>query len=179
MNVLVIGSTASGKSEFAEKIACKLCKGQKLYIATMKPFDEECYKKIEKHRKMRSKKNFETIEQQVDLHLLDSNIKSTAMLECMSNLLANEMYREDKTNKEIDKYILKGIEHLSNNFENLIVVSNNVFQNQILYDPFTEKFIEFIGNINNIISRNFDVVVEIICGIPIYHKGGELLNEIY
>lgn len=178
MNVLVIGSTASGKSEFAEKIACKLCKGQKLYIATMQPFDEECYKKIEKHRQMRAKKNFETAESQVDLHLLKSNIKSTAMLECMSNLLANEMYREDKSSDETDKYILNGVKHLTENFENLIIVSNNVFQNQIVYDPFTEKFIYFFGRINAELTKKFDVVIEVVCGIPIYHKGGELINEI-
>ncbi len=177
MKVLVIGSTASGKSEFAEKTACNLCKGKKLYIATMLPFDEECNRKIAKHRNMRAKKNFDTSESPIDLNLLQSNINTTAMLECMSNLLANEMYRSDKKIIDVYSHIMKGINHASQMFENFIVVSNNVFECVKTYDDFTEEFIRYFGKINFKMAKDFDVVVEVVCGIPIFHKGRELINE--
>ena len=177
MKILILGSTASGKSEFAEKIACNLCKGKKLYIATMIPFDEECHKKIAKHRKMREKKNFFTAESPVDLHLLKPDIHSTAMLECMSNLLANEMYRSDKKINDVCTHIIQGIQIASKKFENLIIVSNNVFESSKKYDNFTEEFIKIFGKINVSLAKDFDVVIEVVCGIPIFIKGRELINE--
>lgn len=41
MFILVTGGSGSGKSEFAENIAMKLG-GKMLYVATMKPYDDEC-----------------------------------------------------------------------------------------------------------------------------------------
>ena len=50
MFILVTGGSGSGKSEFAENIAMKLG-GKMLYVATMKPYDDECLKRIERHKK--------------------------------------------------------------------------------------------------------------------------------
>ena len=61
MFILVTGGSGSGKSEFAENIAMKLG-GKMLYVATMKPYDDECLKRIERHRKMRDGKGFRTVE---------------------------------------------------------------------------------------------------------------------
>ena len=63
MIVLVIGGSGSGKSEFAENICMELPAEEKRYIATMQAFDEESRARIAKHRKARSGKGFETIEQ--------------------------------------------------------------------------------------------------------------------
>lgn len=63
MIVLVIGGSGSGKSEFAETICMELPAEKKCYIATMQAFDEESRARIAKHRKARSGKGFETIEQ--------------------------------------------------------------------------------------------------------------------
>lgn len=66
MFILVTGGSGSGKSEFAENIAMKLG-GKMLYVATMKPYDDECLKRIERHRKMRDGKGFRTVECYTDL----------------------------------------------------------------------------------------------------------------
>ena len=60
MFILVTGGSGSGKSEFAENIAMKLG-GKMLYVATMKPYDDECLKRIERHRKCVTAKALERL----------------------------------------------------------------------------------------------------------------------
>ena len=62
MVTLVIGGAASGKSEFAESLVLAAGDLPRYYIATMQPFDDECRMRIQRHREMRAKKRFETIE---------------------------------------------------------------------------------------------------------------------
>ena len=42
MITLIIGGSGSGKSEYAENMITSRSKGRCIYIATMKPWDEEC-----------------------------------------------------------------------------------------------------------------------------------------
>ena len=60
--MMVTGGSGSGKSEFAESLVTGLADGPNLYIATMFPFDEECHKRIARHREMRKDKGFDTLE---------------------------------------------------------------------------------------------------------------------
>ena len=89
---MVIGGSGSGKSEFAETICMELPAEKKCYIATMQAFDEESRARIAKHRKARSGKGFETIEQGTHLEAVCLPGGCTALLECMSNLVANEVF---------------------------------------------------------------------------------------
>ena len=57
MLTLVIGGSASGKSEYAEQHVMSL-NGARIYIATMEPFGKEAEDRISKHRQMRKNKGF-------------------------------------------------------------------------------------------------------------------------
>lgn len=48
MFTLVIGGSASGKSEYAEQQVMAL-PGRRWYLATMEPWDDECVARIAKH----------------------------------------------------------------------------------------------------------------------------------
>ena len=61
MMTLVTGGSGSGKSEYAERLA--VAGGTpRIYVATMIPWDDEGWRRIEKHRAMRAGKGFETVE---------------------------------------------------------------------------------------------------------------------
>lgn len=94
MMILVTGGSASGKSEFAEQCVLSFGERKRFYVATMIAWDEECRKRIQRHRAMRAKKNFDTIEQPVDLKQVAVPPGSAVLLECVSNLAANELFRE-------------------------------------------------------------------------------------
>ena len=94
MLIVVTGVSGSGKSEYAEQICCKLSGDRKkYYIATMQPYGEEGKKRILRHHRLRSGKGFETIEQYMHIGEAAERIsnKPVVLLECMSNLLANEL----------------------------------------------------------------------------------------
>ena len=59
MMILVTGGSGSGKSAFAEDCVVSFGKTDRIYIATMYPFDEESRKRVQRHRKMRQGKGFE------------------------------------------------------------------------------------------------------------------------
>ena len=70
MLAVITGGSGSGKSEYAERVATSLAKRDGLplyYIATMRPFGEEGKRRVERHRKLRAGKGFETIECYVNL----------------------------------------------------------------------------------------------------------------
>ena len=62
MFAVVTGGSGSRKSAFAEEKVTGLGAGRRIYIATMMCFDEESKKRVERHRRMRAGKGFETIE---------------------------------------------------------------------------------------------------------------------
>ena len=167
---VVTGGSGSGKSAFAEQ--CILdCQGSKrIYIATMYPFDEESY---------RAEKKFTTIERYTDLEHLTIPQGADVLLECMSNLTANEIYQEGGAGDNTVKAILNGIHHLLERAENLVVVTNEVFSDGITYDPETEKYLEKLGAINCQMAQIADTVTEVVYGIPVFHKktGKERKNE--
>ena len=66
MLTLVIGGAASGKSEYAESLVLRSTL-PRYYLATMQVWDAECAARVEKHRRMRAAKQFETVE--CPLHL--------------------------------------------------------------------------------------------------------------
>ncbi len=206
MLILVSGGSASGKSEFAEGLAVKLgTTGKRYYIATMQPFDEECLHRIKRHQEMRSQKGFETIECYRDIQklLLQKSFKDnpfqenpfqenffpgqkqhTVLLECMSNLLANEMYGERDSDADRDmearnaedivSEIVEQVLQLSRACEHLIIVTNEVFSDGRVYDETTMDYIRSLGKINCRLASEADLCVELFYTIPIYLKGNAI-----
>ena len=59
---LITGGSGSGKSEYAERQVQESGAGKRIYIATMIPYGEDGRQRVERHRRLRSEKNFETVE---------------------------------------------------------------------------------------------------------------------
>ena len=97
--------------------------------------------------------------------------KDTTLLECVSNLLANEMYQELGAKEHAVEEILAGIQSLRHNTKNLVVVTNEVFSDGISYDDETSKYMNYLGQINQGLAKEADLVIEVVYGIPVIHKG--------
>lgn len=179
MMILVTGGSGSGKSEYAENRIAELAEDcDRYYIATMQVYDEEGQKRITRHRRMRSGKGFATIEQQTDIEKSIEKMQESspdrraALLECMSNLVANEMFADGKITdkKAVVEKIIAGIEKLKESVAHLVIVSNNVFEDGIIYDRTTMDYIEAIGQINGQLARMADEAVEVVVGIPVINS---------
>lgn len=162
MLALILGGSASGKSEYAEKLAQSL--GKKIfYVAAMMPYGETARARIKRHRRLREGKGFELIEKYRAVDEIE--VSDTVIIECMSNLLANEMFGEDP---KYGRYVVDCIDKIK--CDNIIIVSNNVFEDGIKYDVETMRYIENLAYINNELAKRADKVVEVVCGIALEVK---------
>jgi len=173
MLTLVIGGSASGKSEYAEGLILRSPARPRIYIATMQPFDDECLARIEKHRKMRAKKEFETVECYTGLAGAAVPSGAAVLLECMSNLCANELYSPAGSGDGAAAAILAGVRALRNREGDTVIVSNEVFSGGSRYQGDTLRYLRLLAQVNREIAAAADSVCEVVCGIPVYHKGGE------
>ena len=169
MRLLVIGGAACGKSEYAEERAISL-PGPHYYLATMMPYDEEDWQRIEKHRAMRAEKGFITIERYTDLQGLRLDGRGTVLLECLGNLTANELFSPVGAGDDALDAIVQGIINLESQCDNLVVVSNDIFTGGCDYAGDTGKYIEIASGANLALAGRFDSVYEIVCGIPLAVK---------
>lgn len=178
---VITGGSGSGKSAFAEDCMMKFHKDTPLfYIATMMPFGAEMEKKIERHQKMRAGKGFHTIECFFDLKSDTVSKKSYILLECMSNLVANEWFRcvseqpdtcfEKKTIDSLVEKIWAGVEDLLEVSENLIVVTNEVFSEGEENTIEMECYKQILASVNRKMAVAADQVTEVVYGIPVKIK---------
>lgn len=189
MFYLVTGGSGSGKSEYAEQLAVRQFlggpskQGKLYYIATMYPCDEECLDRIDRHRFMRKDRGFTTIECYHHPGQLSFGKEDVVLLECMSNLLANEMYQKEgqitgrgvQADRQLEEGILRPLLQWKRQAGSVIIVTNEVFSDGMEYDRETEEYLRLLGKSNRILAREADVVIEVVCSIPVYHKGKELV----
>lgn len=186
---IVYGGSASGKSSYAESFAMSLQgEGRLLYIATMYPYkwntteiDPETMQRIERHRAMRADKGFDTVECYRHVEHIVAKRQDVLLLECMSNLLANEMYLEPDSNAGSDmaetmfpvsNKIVQALIDLSTRVQELVIVTNDVFSDggSLTYDESTREYVKNLAEINCALAREAATVTEVVCGIPVIVK---------
>ncbi|MDY4133624.1 bifunctional adenosylcobinamide kinase/adenosylcobinamide-phosphate guanylyltransferase [Treponema sp.] len=174
---LIYGGSGSGKSAFAEKLVMELDSEKKYYLATMKVFGDEGFKRVQRHKELRAGKGFDTFEKETlggfpSIKELVKEKNSTILIECISNLVANEMFRNDgivHPEKVVGK-IRSDFVEIKNCTENFVIVSNNVFEDGIEYDDTTKKYMKALGDINIYFASIADRITEVVCGIPVEIK---------
>lgn len=199
---IVYGGSASGKSSYAESFAMSLQgDGRLLYIATMYPYkwnttelDPETIQRIERHRAMRADKGFDTVECYRHVEHIVAKRQDVLLLECMSNLLANEMYLEQdsddgglaetmsevektgvgmsETLSPVSKKIVQALVNLSTRVQDVVIVTNDVFSDggSLTYDESTREYVKNLAEINCALARVAETVTEVVCGIPVIVK---------
>lgn len=183
MMTLILGGSGSGKSAYAEDYLLRAAADQrKYYIATMQIWDAEMQAKVERHHKLRHGKGFTTIEQPVAVEKALETMQQpcAVLLECMSNLVANEMFsgEQPEDGQVIIDRILRGMEMLKCQADLFVIVTNNVFEDGIAYDRGTFEYIEALGRINERLAAEADEVIEVVAGIPQWIKRAERKNII-
>ena len=174
MLTLVTGGSGSGKSAFAEDRVLSFGEGKRIYIATMHPFDEESHKRIERHRKMRAGKGFETVECYTGLKnavLPGESGKCVVLLECMSNLVANEMFEEQGAHEQTVQEIMAGVKNLLRQADHVVIVTNEIFSDAAFFEGDMDTYLVIISfpdgtltNFGKILPLDFETkgTVEII-----------------
>jgi len=172
MMIYISGGSGSGKSAFAESLIVRSSPAHRAYIATMEPFGEEGAARIARHRALRQGKGFTTYECPTALTAPELPKGCAALLEDLTNLFANEWFgarREGAADR-----VLRGIDKLSASADLLVVVGNDLFSDGMDYDRDTLAYLEALARLNRAVAARADAVYEVVCGIPICHKGEAL-----
>ena len=180
MIIFVYGGSGSGKSAFAEEISSHYGGSEKYYVATMKVFDEEGKERVAKHRRQREGRNFKLIEKPVLIESVCTDLaqekaagkKLFLLIECLSNLVANEMFSDGSiiSAEKVADSVVKGLTEVFESADDVVVVSNNVFEDGIGYDDSVCEYMHALGKINEWMCRKADKSYEVVVGIPLEIK---------
>lgn len=175
MRALVVGGAGSGKSAFAERLACTLGT-KRTYLATMSPSGTEAQARIRRHRDQRADLGFTTVECRGSLPHLDGMAKEDAvvLLDDLGNLVADALFLPDGTMcdpTQTLKRLADEVYALSDACGNLVVVGNSVGSEGPYADAPTNTWVRVMGALCCKLAARFDVVIEVVFGQPHLVKG--------
>ncbi|MFH2066312.1 MAG: bifunctional adenosylcobinamide kinase/adenosylcobinamide-phosphate guanylyltransferase [Pseudomonadota bacterium] len=169
--ILVIGGCRSGKSSYALSLAEQI-PGEKRFIATCIPFDEEMKERVSHHQQDRSP-DWMTIEAPIDLPgaiLKHSALSEVVLADCLtlwiSNLLMNNISGQELV-PEINR-LTHAIHHAASS---VILVSNEVGTGIVPENALARLFRDFAGLSNQRVASAVNKVVWMVAGIPVVIKG--------
>lgn len=180
MITLIGGGARSGKSLYAEQQISRLSAPNRIYIATMDPGDDpENLARIAKHRAQRLGRGFHTVECPVGLEKVEIPAGSAVLLECLTNLLSNEMFGPKGAKSGAVERILAGADALCERASDVFFITNDINRDGCLY---TDEVEEYRGNLSAIcrhIAARADEVIEMCAGLPVYWKKQLLQGTIH
>ncbi len=172
MIYFISGGVRSGKSTYAEKLATSLSNDNLIYLATAKNIDSDMNLRIEKHKSDRKQKNFQTIECHKDLFTIIDSISSNdiVLLECLTVLVTNEMLENNLDNDSYIKKIVDDILLIASKAKDLIIVSNDLYGDDLVYNDFVKDYYYIITEISKQLVTHAKSVYEVTLGIPLQRK---------
>lgn len=176
MIYLITGGSGSGKSEYAENLVMRIPCSRRYYLATMAVYGKEGRAKVKRHHMLRRGKGFLTLECERDVARAFTvpEPDSAVLLECVSNLAANEMFRPDREKPlivpELAGKITGDIKDLSSFVGHLVIVTNEVASDGGIYDEETMAYIRLMGLLGRNLADLADQVAEVVYTIPVIWK---------
>ena len=76
----------------------------------------------------------------------------------------------DEQNKNLVEDIMEGISKIIESGCQIVVVTNEVFSDGLLYDEETLEYIRALADINCRMATMAELVTEVVCGIPVNIK---------
>lgn len=183
MLIFISGGVRSGKSSFAEKMASEIAGSENNlhYIATSKPYDDEMIARIRKHQSDRSMglQQWRTWEKSTMLDQLAGRFtdKDVVLIDCLTTLLANELFTNGCWLKE--HAVIQLIQRLQSTFKVFqqntkatLIVSNEIFNGGIPEDSGSTLYLQQLGKLHQFLTGISDQVYLLECGLARLMKEG-------
>ena len=193
--IFVTGGAKSGKSKFAEELILSLNDGKQenVYLATSLVFDEEMKEKVRLHKERRKNywgtvETYKNFESNLNKYFpkTENEIKNNMLVDCLTNMITNIIFEEkdvdwdnfDKKSyvkivEKLDKNVENTVNELLNitsQFENTIIVSNELGLGLVPSYPLGRYFREIAGKMNQVVAKRADEVYFVVSGIPMKIK---------
>lgn len=167
--ILITGGVNSGKSDHALQIGDSV-PGDKIFVATAQPLDENMRSRIERHRLGRAA-HWRTVEEPLDVaSVLDGGKAGVFLLDCLTVWTSNLLETKDGDGFRSEAARLasavRGCEGT------VIIVTNEVGFGIIPANERARTYGEMLGMLNREIASVCDTVILLVAGLPIIIKGG-------
>ncbi len=165
--ILVIGAASYGKSNWAENFCIEAPRAP-IYIATAQAFDSEITAKIAYHRESRGDR-WQTLEAPLDLvtPLSNAGENQIILVDCLTMWLSNHLLAQNDISAKSNQLV--------NACKNLacptVFVTNEVGASVVPDNPLARRFQSEQGRLNQRLATISDLVVNVICGLPLCLKG--------
>jgi len=168
MVIFLVGGVRSSKSTYAEELLTQC--NQKTYIATMINNDSENNQRIIIHKSRRDS-SWNLLEIPYNLDMNTEINDEYVLLDCLTNLLANELFVLNKKPLDAIYSIIKGISFIKSKTKKFVIVSNNIFEDGNEYFDETKMFLKTLGELHKQVVKLSDKVYEVEYGLRRKLKG--------
>lgn len=173
---LVIGGRRSGKSEHAQTLAERI-PGPRAFIATCPVLDQEMADRIRRHQEGRKSGGWTTIEEPLNLveAVSGSSGYNVLLIDCLTLWINNLLYESQRNQDSISEEIIsreatKMIQACLSHPGEIIVVTNETGLGIVPDNEKTRLFLDLMGRCNQIVSKEANMVVLMVCGQPLILK---------
>ena len=168
--ILVTGGARSGKSRFAEKLAREGGK-RRFYIATAPVFDAEMAERVARHKALRAKDSWQTIEEETDLVSALSRAAAqgaeTILVDCLTLWINNLLYRDEKLSEEALAQVCgKVLDRARELPAQVVMVISEVGLGLVPENALSRRFRDLSGRCAQLAAERADEVYFLIAGIP-------------
>lgn len=193
--IFVTGGAKSGKSKFSEELILKLNNGKQenVYLATSLVFDEEMKEKVRLHKERRQNnwitvETYKNFENNLNKYFpkVENEIKNNMLVDCLTNMITNIIFEEkdvdwnnfdkksyvqivEKLNENVENSVNELL-NVANQFENIVIVSNELGMGLVPNYPLGRYFREIAGKMNQVVADRADEVYFVVSGIPMKIK---------
>lgn len=175
MTVFISGGCKNGKSSLAQRLAVTLSERRKrYYVATMIPADQEDHARVARHVRDRAGLGFSTIEcgRQILDSLAGADREGCFLLDSVTALLANEMFRPDGTvDLNAPERVAEQLCRFSAEVRDAVFVSDYLYSEAGIFEELTERYRQGLAHTDRALAACCDVVVEVCAGRCTVHKG--------
>jgi adenosylcobinamide kinase/adenosylcobinamide-phosphate guanylyltransferase len=174
---LITGGCRSGKSAYAQQLAESL-PGRRAYVATCPVLDEEMRLRIERHQRARSRAQWETIEEPLNLAgaLAGNPEYEVVLVDCVTLWVNNLMYLVERNGiqlreRDLTRHCEEVLEAGSKREGTVIFVTNEVGLGIVPDNALARRYRDLAGWCNQRIAAAADTVTLVTCGLPLHLKG--------
>lgn len=180
--ILVTGGSRSGKSAYAQRLAESI-PGPRVFVATGLPIDDEMRDRIRKHQEARKVRNWQTLEEPLDLSAAIGKASNARciLVDCLTLWINNLMYQGEQagvtvSESDIHRHCHQLLAACARYPGTILFVTSEVGMGIVPDNPLSRLYRDLVGRCNQIIADASNRVILLVSGQPLELKK-ETLDE--